>query len=182
MSLFALTKNRITESNIRIELWFYGLMLDDINKDIVRMQTELLAFQFRYQSSLQHEEDSEVYETPQQGKNGILHKKFRELARLIHPDRAINAEDAKQRTELLAKASSAVENGNLELLIEMLNNHNPKQLSKIESLLALKFQIHILYSKRRILQNSDSWALYQLELEWADQGRDLIDYLKRHQT
>ena len=180
MSRFSVTRTHIPEAQIQQQLWFYQLMFDTLQADVARIETELLAFQFRYQSSVHQEAAHPDPPLVRKKNHGILQQKFRQLALLIHPDHAMHAQDLERRTELLAQASAAVEAEDLEKLIEMLSLYKPVLLEDIEAILALKFRIHILYSKRVSIMNSDSWSLYQLELEWADQGRDLLKYLKRH--
>jgi len=180
MPLFPIILPQITETNLHVQLWFYRLMHNNIQEQLYTIETELLAFQIRYQTTVTSQPiEAEDVIHP---KSGVLNKTFRKLAQLLHPDKAINAEDAQKRTELIAKASAAVQNQNLDLLMEMLNNYQSASLSNSEQLQALKFQIHTLYSKKYQILQSDSWSLYQLELEWAEQGRDLIAYLKQHNS
>ena len=146
------------------------------------METEIFAFQFRYQCTVEGieplpEENEEI-----DSKRSALHDIFKKLARTLHPDRAIDAGDAIRRTELLAKANQAVQDGDMEYLQSLLEQHTEQIQSRREKIMTLKFQIHTLYGKKEQLLSSSTWELVQLELQWAKQGRDLLAYLAENMS
>jgi hypothetical protein len=179
MSSHSLQRILIPDEWLPFSLWYHKTLREKIREEVHILQTELFAFQFRYQCTVEgalpsEEEEQETISNP---KKSILHKTFRTIARILHPDRAVNAEDAKRRTNLLAKANAAVEAGDLALLHAILKNHQPNKITPYEEILALKYQVHILYGKKHELLSSSTWSLYQLELQWSEQGRDLLSYL-----
>ena len=178
MSSHSIQRIIIPKTWLHFSLWYHKTLRKKIKEEVQGLETELFAFHVRYQSTVEgpivHEEESEDIILP---KKSILHETFREIARILHPDRASNAEDAQRRTTLLAQANAAVEAGNLDFLHMLLKKHQQKSRTPYAEILALKYQIHILYGKKSEIKSSSTWALYQLELQWSEQGRDLLSYL-----
>lgn len=184
MPYYPLQHIHIPEEQIEFSLWFHNTLRDSIQQKVESLETELFAFQFRYQASVTGMNREEAVEEPEEisPKKSILHQTFRKLAKLLHPDRAHNAEEAQRRTELLAHASAAVDAGNLDALYEMLAQHETIQRTPLEEIFALKYQIHVLYAKQHEILSTPTWSLYELEQQWAEQGRDLLTYLAEHNT
>ena len=182
MTSYPIQRIIIPDAWIPFSLWFHETMYAKIKAQVDEIETEIFSFQFRYQSTLGGEElgTDENEEIQSNTKNSALHDIFRQIARLFHPDRALDAEDAVRRTELLAKANQAVENGDIEFLQSLINQHTVKEQSQKEKIMTLKFQIHSLYGKKQQLIESSTWELIQLEVQWAEQGRDLLSYLAEH--
>ena len=154
-------------------------MYERIHNEVMHMETEIFSFQFRYQCTVEGGEHTPDEENENQGntKKSYAHDMFRALARILHPDRAVDAEDAERRTQLLAQANQAVENGDVLFLQTLLRTHTNQKKTTRETIMMLKYQIHVLYGKKYLIQSSSTWELYQLELQWAEQGRDLLTYL-----
>ena len=178
MSTYSLQHLSIPEEQIEFSLWYHKSVRNKIRQTVESLETELFAFQIRYQCSISEMSiQKEVEEEDTNPKNSILHQTFRKVAKLLHPDRACDAIDAQRRTELLARASAAVDAGNLDALYELLNTYETKERSPTEEIFALKYQIHVLYAKKHEILTSPTWSLYELEQQWAEQGRDLLSYL-----
>ena len=172
-------KEHISPTWIPFSLWYHTRIRTKIAASVRTMETELLAFQFRYQSILSPElpiqdDPSPAVHSPE------LHSIFRKLARFIHPDFAQDAQDVHRRTELLAQASQALHQGDGALLHKLLAEHIPQKMTPLEEIAALRFQIHHLYTKHHNIRTSSTWSLYQLDLEWSSKGRDLLQYLARN--
>ena len=174
-----LVKTHISPSWIAFSLWYHTFIRAEIAARVENIETELLAFQFRYQCTLSpevpvNEPSSPLRQSPE------IQSIFRKLARYIHPDFANDAQDALARTELLAKASQALHQGDAVFLHKLLAEHVPQKLTPLEEISALRFQIHQLYTKHHNIITSSTWSLYQLDLEWSSKGRDLLQYLAQN--
>lgn len=180
MTSYSLQRIIIPEDWLPFTLWFHQTIHQKILHEVELIETEIFAFQFRYQCTVEETKNipqEEEEETQVQSKNSAAHDMFRALARILHPDRACDAEDALRRTELLAQANQAVESGDILFLQQLLHTHTHQERTTREKIMMLKYQIHTLYGKKHSLLQSSTWELYQLELQWAEQGRDLLSYL-----
>lgn len=178
MTSYPIQRINIPEEWLPFSLWFHQTMHQKIKTQVEEIETEIFAFQFRYQCTVEGAQIiPEAEDDPILPKKSTLHDIFREIARLLHPDRATDAQDAARRTDLLAQANQAVQNGDIEFLQSLINQHTEKKLSDREKVMTLKFQIHTMYGKKYQLLSSSTWELIQLELQWAEQGRDLLSYL-----
>lgn len=181
MTSYPIERIIISDQWLPFSLWFHQVMHAKIKIRVAAIETEIFAFHIRYQHTVEGAKIiPEAHEDVQDSKKGALQGMFRQLARKLHPDRAIDAEDAIRRTDLLAKANQAVQNGDIEFLQSLLSQHTEKQQSPREKIMTLKFQIHTLYGKKQQLLSSSTWELVQLEKEWAEHGRDLLSYLAEH--
>ena len=184
MTSYPIQRIIIPDEWLSFSLWFHQTMHKKIKAQVEELETEIFAFQFRYQCTVEGtdiipDEDTEEQVNP---KKSALHDIFKKVARLLHPDRATDAQDAARRTELLAQANQAVQNGDIDFLQSLINQHTEQKLSDREKIMTLKFQIHMMYGKKQQLLSSSTWELIQLELQWAEQGRDLLTYLAEHMS
>ena len=84
----------------------------------------LFAFHFRYNQMIvlpfQENIDSPIEPLPSAKSEPIVRNKFRQLAKLIHPDHALDEHDRMRRTAILAKASAAMYDGDVEEVSRLL--------------------------------------------------------------
>jgi hypothetical protein len=114
-----------------------------------------------------------------------LRKLFWSVARMFHPDHAADEEEAKRRHRIMAEASRAYTDGDIESLNSLLGDeglqaycagsHAPDGLEEIASrLLSLKEQLRTVeFGIKRLKQNS----LYRLKLKVEEErtlGRDVL--------
>jgi hypothetical protein len=152
---------------------------------------QLLSFQIRYQQRLgsyltpPQEQESMYVETAHRP-SGALRKRFRALARQLHPDRQplnkATPEDQRRNYKLLLEANQAYSRGDLrrlERIFLLLENveHNPVEL-RASQIALIEEEIYDLAHQIGCLERSDLWKLSCSELELAEQGRDLLSELE----
>ena len=115
-----------------------------------------------------------------------LRNLFREVAKLIHPDFAIDAHDERHRTRLMAQANEAYRRDDAAVLQRMLNGHDPStdhwNSDDVASALARTLiqieraneDIKILASEIEALSQSEMALLKERTVEAALKGRDLL--------
>ena len=160
-------------------LFFRTLQRQAIEKTVSNLRSEFLIFEIRYNQVLQADTPTP---SPLINKDPIVRKRYKELALLLHPDRASDLEDKNNRMALMGLAGEALMNNDLNRLEELLNRYRPQVQSKQQRVESLEFQIYHLYIERQKILGSSLWELYELEQEWAAQGRDLLSYLSKEQT
>jgi len=105
---------------------------------------------------------------------------FRELAKRIHPDFALDARDALHRTQLMAQANDALRRADRGLLQRMLDGHDPARpaaptlsetLAQID---AVTLDLERIGAEYEALAGSEMAGLRERTQEAAMAGRDLL--------
>ena len=115
-----------------------------------------------------------------------LRNLFREVAKLIHPDFAIDDHDERHRTRLMAQANEAYRRDDAAVLQRMLNGYDPStdhwSADDVASALARTLtqieraneDVKILASEIEALSQSEMARLKERTVEAALNGRDLL--------
>jgi len=119
-----------------------------------------------------------------------LRNLFREVAKLIHPDFAIDDHDERHRTRLMAQANEAYRRDDAAVLQRMLNGYDPstdsfvgfRHIDDVASALARTLthidraneDIEILASEIEALGQSEMAQLKERTVQEALKGRDLL--------
>lgn len=111
---------------------------------------------------------------------------FRELAKRIHPDFALDAADEQRRTRLMAQANEAFRREDAGILQRMLDGFDPAtglttqnaiqaELTRVHQLLQqVRHDIATVEQETLELHASDSAQLQRRVIEAAQNGRDLL--------
>ncbi|HIJ95201.1 MAG TPA: hypothetical protein HPP94_05610 [Desulfuromonadales bacterium] len=112
---------------------------------------------------------------------------YRGVAKAVHPDLAVDAEDQQRRQELMALANQAYQSGNRQILIDLLSEWEQAPLSfssetdialelvrVIRQIAAVNQNIHALVRQTEELQHSD---IYHFKLRVDDALADGADLL-----
>ena len=146
-------------------------------------QGELLAFAFRYQQMtapfLQQKTNglppsATAYSDP------YLRRRYRLIAKYIHPDKAKTPEMEKKYTNIMATATTALYDEDVETLEKILafvldGREKPSERQKIEN---LEHQIYHYCVELAQTQRSTMWKLMKKEQEFLCMGRDMLSELE----
>lgn len=115
-----------------------------------------------------------------------LKKLYRELARLLHPDLVFNDEEKAKRHQLMAKANKAYEDGDEELLAQMLeeqkcspnvvegNGIGAELVRFIRQIAQAKDRLKLIDKEFVSLEQSDLFELRSKVDDAKREGRDLL--------
>lgn len=172
--------------------------LDDIEAQIAELEARLKpgnkkiqeqAAQARVQAQ-KSAEAIEMTEEPEKGKfkpSESLKKLYREVAKLIHPDLAVDDEKGRlQRQKLMVDANRAYEKGDetqLQMILDEWKN-SPESVKGegtaaelvrvIRKLAQVKKRLHDIKNELAQLKESDLYRLKKRAEEAEDEGRDLL--------
>ena len=140
----------------------------------------------RYAREAAQRPEAPPAEEPAPERSLDLRNLFREVAKLIHPDFAIDHHDERHRTRLMAQANEAYRRDDAAVLQRMLNGYDPstdswntddvaaalaRTLTQIER---AQEDIEILASEIEALGQSEMAQLKERTVQEALKGRDLL--------
>jgi hypothetical protein len=140
----------------------------------------------RYAREAAQKPEPILVEEPLPERSPDLRRLFREVARLIHPDFAIDDHDEHHRTRLMAQANEAYRRDDAATLQRMLNGYDPStdswKAEDIASVLARTLaqierahaDIEILASEIETLNQSEMARLRERTAQEALKGHDLL--------
>ena len=107
---------------------------------------------------------------------------FREVAKRIHPDFALNSSDERRRTHLMAQANAAFLRDDAALLLRMLHGHDPSSREDIATELARTIDlidrcaadIIAIQTEIETVTHSDMADLHRRTILAAERGEDLL--------
>lgn len=152
----------------------------DAGKDAAkaRMQAE--------ETAQQVNENADLSKKPKFKPTEELKKKFREIAKKIHPDLADNDEDRIRRQKLMAEANAAYEEGDLQRLDQILREWESRPeavkgegisaelVRVIRKIALIRERLGAIDTQISKLKRSDLWVL-KIKVEKAEsQGQDLL--------
>ena len=140
----------------------------------------------RYAREAAQRPEAPPAEEPAPERSLDLRNLFREVAKLIHPDFAIDDHDERHRTRLMAQANEAYRRDDAAVLQRMLNGYDPStdhwSADDVASALARTLtridraneDVKILASEIEALAQSEMARLKERTVEAALNGRDLL--------
>ena len=146
-------------------------------------QAELIGFEFRYHqliSPLLTEQIQFSTSSDSAYADPYLRSRYKEIARLIHPDRAKTPEMEKKYTNMMATASAALYAGDVETLEKILailaDDLSPSsEHKKIEH---LEYQIYHYCVEQAETRRSTMWKLMKKEQDFLKMGRNMLQELE----
>ena len=166
-----------------ITLALRQLQLANIMKKYKTDQAELMGFEFRYHQMISpllanqkpfSKTVNSAYADP------YLRSRYKEIARLIHPDKATNPEMEKKYTNIMATATAALYDKDVETLEKILavlvDDLSPS--SERKQIEHLEHQIYHYCVEQAQTRRSTMWRLMEKEKEFLNMGRNMLKELE----
>lgn len=166
-----------------IVLWFVRkYQLQQTLNQLQGMKATLLSFEIRYQDIC----GIKPIQNPTTSNIGLRKKfrvnknLFREVALFLHPDHTTTKSDKEERYDDMIRATHAYHNGDEQELEVLLYKWKLKDCAGSEQNIKIKEWSSMIYSyciEMGNIRRSSMWVLAMKELDFADQGRNLLKEL-----
>lgn len=166
-----------------IVLWFVRkYQLEQTTIQLQQMKALLLSFEIRYQDicGIQPIQHTNANRTNIQVQFRVNKNLFREVALFLHPDHTTSKSDKKERYDDMIRATHAYHNGDEQELEVLLYKWKMRECEGTEENIKIKEWSSKIYSyciEIGNIRRSSMWALTMKELEFAQQGRNLLNEL-----
>ena len=146
-------------------------------------QAELCSFTFRYHqmiTPLLPAKGQHLQAAITASADPYLRSRYRQIAKHIHPDKAKTPEMEKKYTNIMATATTALYDGDVEKLEKILafvldGRENPSERQKVAN---LEHQIYHYCVEMAQTQRNTMWKLMKKEQEFLCMGRDMLTELE----
>jgi hypothetical protein len=159
--------------------WLRKKQLHQITDELQQMSAILLSFEIRYQDvcGTDNTTHQNTNQSHKQQKYRINRNLFKEVALFLHPDHITQRSDKEERYNDMIRASQAYHNGDEQELEALLYKWKMREIAGSRYNVNIEewsSEIYSLCIEKARINRSSMWALAMRELEYINQGRDLL--------